>query len=95
MKILNLYAGIGGNRKLWGAGHAWAHTKLRFDALKETNKMNIKYKFWLIITIIICLSAIIIAFLIFQTEAIVTFHLTSDNNTLEIFKTINYSAIGN
>lgn len=21
MKILNLYAGIGGNRKLWGAGH--------------------------------------------------------------------------
>jgi len=57
--------------------------------------MNNKQKWILLIVGVICITFIIIAFLITQTDATMTFHVTSDNNTLEIFRSINYSAITN
>jgi len=57
--------------------------------------MNNKQKTLLIAIGIVGITAIIIAFMITQTAATMTFHITSDNNTLEIFKTINYDALIN
>ena len=58
-----------------------------------------QFIFWLYIEVFIiigmvCLMLMAVAAIITQTNAIITFHVTSDNNTLEIFRTINYTAIG-
>ena len=43
MKILNLYAGIGGNRKLWGEEHEV--TAIEYDEKIEPQKLG-RHLFW-------------------------------------------------
>lgn len=53
-----------------------------------------KQKFIFSVIMLIGIILMVCILLITQTDAVMTFHVTSDNNTLEIFKTINYTAIG-
>lgn len=52
-----------------------------------------KQQFILLLVILIGFMIIGCIFMITQTDAVMTFHITTDNNTLEIFKTINYTAL--
>ena len=55
--------------------------------------LTFKQQFIILMIVIICLTLIVITVLLTQTNAIMTFHFTSDNNTLEIFRTINWSVV--
>ena len=57
---------------------------------KDFNK---KQQFIITLVMLIGIIILVNVFMITQTDAVMTFHITSDNNTLEIFKTINYTAL--
>lgn len=51
--------------------------------------------FVLLLVGMICLTIICCVIWIVTNDLTYTFHVTTDNNTLEIFKSINYTAITN
>lgn len=64
---------------------------------KETYLKRLRYKFWLYFIAITCLTLILIIFIIALTLISMpteySFMIKMDNNTLEAFKSINYTAL--
>ena len=52
-----------------------------------------RQQFILLLVSIICLTIITCTIWIVTADMTMTFHVTSDNNTVEIFRSINYTAI--
>ena len=68
---------------------------MKLNKMTTINDLSRTQVFVLLLVSIICLSIIACVIWIVTNDLTYTLHITSDNNTLEIFKSINYTAIAN